>query len=42
VGYGKPWDGTYNGVPLPVATYYWIINPKNGRQQMNGAVLIIR
>jgi gliding motility-associated-like protein len=33
VGYGKPWDGTYNGAPLPVATYYWIINPKNGRHK---------
>lgn len=41
-GYGKPWDGTYNGQPLPVATYYWIINPKNGRKQMNGSVTIIR
>lgn len=42
VGYDKPWDGTYRGQPLPVATYYWIINPKNGRQQMNGSVTIIR
>jgi gliding motility-associated-like protein len=42
VGYGKPWDGTYNGNPLPVATYYWIINPKNGREQMNGSITIIR
>lgn len=42
VGYTKPWDGTLNGNPLPVATYYWIINPKNGRQQLNGSVTIIR
>ncbi len=42
VGYSKPWDGRFNGSPLPVATYYWIINPKNGRQQMNGSVTIIR
>lgn len=42
IGYTKPWDGTFNGNPLPVATYYWIINPKNGRQQMNGSVTIIR
>jgi len=42
VGYNRPWDGIYNGAPLPIATYYWIINPKNGRQQMNGAVTIIR
>jgi gliding motility-associated-like protein len=41
-GYDKPWDGTLNGNPLPVATYYWIINPKNGRKQMNGSVTIIR
>ena len=42
VGYKEPFDGTHNGSPLPVATYYWIINPKNGRQQMNGSVTIIR
>lgn len=42
VGYNTPWDGTVNGKPLPVATYYWIINPKNGRAQMNGSVTILR
>jgi gliding motility-associated-like protein len=42
IGYGKPWDGRVNGNPLPVGTYYWIINPKNGREQMNGSVTIIR
>jgi gliding motility-associated-like protein len=42
VGYNKPWDGTFNGTPLPVATYYWVINPKNGRQPMTGSVTIIR
>lgn len=42
VGYDRPWDGTVNGHPVPVATYYWIINPKNGRQQMNGSVTLIR
>jgi gliding motility-associated-like protein len=41
-GYNKPWDGTYNGTPLPVATYYWVINPKNGRQAITGSVTIIR
>jgi gliding motility-associated-like protein len=41
-GYPKPWDGTINGNPLPVATYYWIINPKNGRLVVNGSVTIIR
>jgi gliding motility-associated-like protein len=38
----KPWDGTYNGKPVPVGTYYYIINPKNGRKQMTGFVDVIR
>lgn len=42
VGYSRPWDGTWKGTPLPVGTYYWIINPKNGRQPLNGSVTIIK
>lgn len=41
-GYGKDWDGTFNGKPLPVGTYYYIINPKNGREQIKGSVTILR
>ena len=41
-GYTKPWDGRSNGQPLPVGTYYWIIDPKSGRTQENGSVTIIR
>lgn len=40
--YAKEWKGTYNGSPLPLGVYYWIINPKNGRKQINGSVSIIR
>ena len=25
-GYGKPWDGSYNGSKLPAGTYYYIID----------------
>lgn len=38
----RPWDGKVNGVPLPVGTYYYIINPKNGRKQITGFVDLIR
>jgi gliding motility-associated-like protein len=42
VGYSKPWDGKVNGNPVPVGTYYYIINPKNGRKQLTGFVDILR
>ena len=42
VGYGIPWDGTYKGANLPAGTYYYIINPKNGRKAVAGSVTIIR
>ena len=41
-GYTVPWDGTVNGKPVPVGTYYYIVNPKNGRKIMSGYVDVIR
>ncbi|WP_288096069.1 gliding motility-associated C-terminal domain-containing protein [Hydrotalea sp.] len=42
IGYGKPWDGTYNDKPVPIGTYYYIINLNNGTPLRSGSVLIIR
>jgi gliding motility-associated-like protein len=42
VGYDVEWGGTVNGNPLPIGTYYYIIDPKNGRKMVNGSVTIIR
>lgn len=41
-GYTKPWDGTSEGKPLPAGTYYFAINPKNGRKPMAGHITILR
>ncbi len=42
LGYSEPWDGTVNGKPVPVGTYYYIVDPKNGRQKQAGYVDVIR
>jgi gliding motility-associated-like protein len=41
-GYGKAWDGTYNGNPVPVATYYYVLDPKNNLPKMTGSVTVFR
>jgi gliding motility-associated-like protein len=41
-GYSKPWDGTQNGKPLPVATYYYVIQLKNGFVPVTGSVTIVK
>ncbi|MEJ8804399.1 Ig-like domain-containing protein [Pontibacter sp. H249] len=41
-GYGTPWDGTYNGEDLPVATYYYMIYLDRSEKPISGNVTIIR
>jgi gliding motility-associated-like protein len=41
-GYPVPFDGNYRNQPLPVATYYYIINPNSGRKRVTGNLTIIR
>lgn len=36
----KPWDGTLNGVMLPVATYYYVIDGGGTMKPFTGAVLL--
>jgi gliding motility-associated-like protein len=42
IGYNQPWDGTYKGNAMPVATYYYIIDLKNGERPIGGSVTILR
>jgi gliding motility-associated-like protein len=42
VNYITAWDGRINGKDAPVGTYYYIIDPKNGRKPITGYVDIIR
>lgn len=41
-GYNHPWDGTRNGKPLPVDTYYYVIDLHDGRPRLSGWVLLVR
>ena len=41
-GYNKPWDGNYNGKPLPIGTYYYSIDPGFGLPKKTGWVMILR
>ena len=43
IGYSTPWDGTINGKPLPVGTYYYIIDLKQpGAKPVTGSITILK
>jgi gliding motility-associated-like protein len=41
-GYGIPWDGTYNGQPLPVAAYYYVIKLNNEEPPISGSITLVK
>ncbi|MBC3542200.1 gliding motility-associated C-terminal domain-containing protein [Rufibacter sediminis] len=41
-GYSQPWNGTHNGSPLPLATYYYIIRLKKNEKPFTGSITIIK
>ncbi len=41
-GYPEPWDGTFQGEPLPMGTYYYIITLLPGQKPYTGNLTLIR
>ncbi len=42
-GYQQDWDGTYNGEPLPIGTYYYVIElNEEGFEPYTGPITILR
>ena len=41
-GYTQPWDGRMKGAPLPVGTYYYVIDLKGGRRKMSGSITLLK
>ncbi|MGF7082373.1 gliding motility-associated C-terminal domain-containing protein [Mucilaginibacter sp. UYCu711] len=42
IGYAKPWDGMLNNRHLPLGTYYYIIDLKNGQGPLSGYVMLLK
>ncbi|MBC7827293.1 MAG: gliding motility-associated C-terminal domain-containing protein [Chitinophagaceae bacterium] len=43
IGYSKPWNGTYNSTPVPVGTYYYVIDLRSSKEpNITGWILIVR
>lgn len=40
--YSKPWDGSSNGKSLPIGTYYYLLDLKQGLPKLKGFVVILR
>lgn len=41
-GYSTPWDGTYEGEPLPEATYYYIVKCDGTEKIYKGPITLLR
>jgi gliding motility-associated-like protein len=41
-GYQQSWDGTYENRDIPVGTYYYIIDLKNGEPPITGDITVMR
>jgi gliding motility-associated-like protein len=42
IGYEEPWDGSFNGNPVPIGAYVFIVDLGEGIEPISGAVHVIR
>lgn len=42
IGYAVAWDGRFKGADLPAATYYYILDLKDGKKPLSGSLTIVR
>jgi gliding motility-associated-like protein len=42
LAYPKPWDGTHNGKPLPIGTYYYVIELNNSPKRLSGYINVLK
>lgn len=42
IGYTTAWDGKYKNANVPVGTYYYVIDLKNGAMPLSGSLTVIR
>ncbi|RZK17690.1 MAG: T9SS type B sorting domain-containing protein [Pedobacter sp.] len=41
LGYLAPWNGTFNGKPVPIGTYFYKITFTDGRARLSGSITIL-
>jgi gliding motility-associated-like protein len=41
-GYSKPWDGTFEGNPVPPGAYYYIVDLGQGLTPKSGSITVVR
>jgi gliding motility-associated-like protein len=42
IGYGKDWNGSFNGYVLPSGTYYYVVDLKDGGKPLSGYVVLLK
>ena len=42
IGYTQPWDGTFDGQKLPMDSYYYVIDLKEGLEPIAGSISIVK